>query len=71
MKHYIIRGGRDGKARLAVLTRVLQPSTGRLLDEIGLADRMSCLDVGCGAGEVTVEMARRVGAGRGRRRRRG
>jgi 2-polyprenyl-3-methyl-5-hydroxy-6-metoxy-1,4-benzoquinol methylase len=62
MKHYVIRGGRDGKARLEVLTRVLQPSTGRLLDEIGLADRMSCLDLGCGAGEVTVEMARRVGA---------
>jgi len=62
MKRYVIRGGRDGKARLGVLTRVLQPSTGRLLDEIGLADRMSCLDLGCGAGEVTVEMARRVGA---------
>jgi SAM-dependent methyltransferase len=38
------------------------PSTGHLLNEVGLVPGMSCLDVGCGGGDVAREMARRVGA---------
>jgi SAM-dependent methyltransferase len=61
MTNYIIRGGGEGKARLRLLSRVLQPSTGRLLDQVGVTDGMSCLDVGCGGGDVTLELAHRVG----------
>ena len=64
MRHYVIRGGSQGKTRLAVLARVMEPFTGRLLDEVGPAEGMSCLDVGCGGGDVAREMARWVGASR-------
>jgi ubiquinone/menaquinone biosynthesis C-methylase UbiE len=59
---YIIQGGQPGKARLGLLARVLQPSTQQLFERVGLAPGMHCLDVGCGGGAVTLEMARHVGA---------
>jgi len=46
-----------------VLARVLSPSTGSLLDRLDLRAGMTCLDAGCGGGDVTVELARRVGPG--------
>jgi SAM-dependent methyltransferase len=58
---YAIRGGAEGRQRLRVLARVLHPSTGALFDRLGIADGMACLDVGCGGGDVTRELARRVG----------
>lgn len=60
---YIIRGGLQGRERLRVLSRVMSPSTTQLLDRLGLREGMRCIDVGCGGGDVTVEIARRVGAG--------
>jgi SAM-dependent methyltransferase len=42
------------------MSRVLQPSTAALLDRVGLGEGMRCLDVGCGGGDVTLELARRV-----------
>jgi SAM-dependent methyltransferase len=63
MRPYVIRGGEEGKARLAVLARILWPTTHRLLDDAGLAEGMRCLDVGCGGGDVTLELARLVGPG--------
>jgi SAM-dependent methyltransferase len=57
----VIRGGGEGRARLAVLARVLGPTTRQLLDRVGLGAGANCLDVGCGGGDVTLEMARRVG----------
>jgi SAM-dependent methyltransferase len=59
--HYVIRGGEQGFERLRVLARVMQPVTESLLDRVGVAKGMSCLDVGCGGGQVTCELARRVG----------
>jgi SAM-dependent methyltransferase len=44
-----------------VLTRILGPSTARLLDEISIAPGMACLDAGCGGGDVSRDLARRVG----------
>lgn len=59
--HYVIRGGEQGFERLRVLARVMQPVTAALLDRVGVAKGISCLDVGCGGGQVTCELARRVG----------
>jgi SAM-dependent methyltransferase len=61
MERYVIQGGRLGAERLAVLARTWWPTTEDLFKRVGLDVGMSCLDLGCGGGDVTVEMARRVG----------
>ncbi|BBK35600.1 methyltransferase [Allostella sp. ATCC 35155] len=58
---YAIEGGRPGKERLDLLSDVFRPTTRRLLERAGLAPGMRCLDVGCGGGGVTLDLARRVG----------
>jgi 2-polyprenyl-3-methyl-5-hydroxy-6-metoxy-1,4-benzoquinol methylase len=57
----MIRGGHQGKARLRLIGDVLRPSTLRLLRAAGITQGMACLDVGCGGGDVTLELARLVG----------
>ena len=61
---YIIRGGPEGRERLRLVSRVMGPATVALLDRVGVAARATCLDVGCGGGDVTLELARRASAGR-------
>lgn len=61
MERYVIRGGREGYDRLQVLARVRWPDTSRLLDDIGMHPGMRCLDLGCGSGAVTLELADLVG----------
>lgn len=61
MDSYVIFGGRRGYDRLKVLARRWQESTRALLDEVGDGPGMRCLDLGCGAGDVTLELANRVG----------
>jgi predicted O-methyltransferase YrrM len=63
MSRYIIRGGLEGRERLRVLARAMRPTTSALLDRIGIAPGMRCLDAGCGGGDVTRELARRVAPG--------
>jgi SAM-dependent methyltransferase len=58
---YTIDGGAAGKARLDVLSAVCAPGTDALLDRIGIRGGARCLDVGCGGGHVTRELALRVG----------
>jgi SAM-dependent methyltransferase len=58
--HYVIRGGIQGRERLRVISRVLHPTSTALLDRLGLRDGLVCADFGCGGGDVTVELARRV-----------
>jgi len=57
---YIIRGGVQGYDRLKVLARVMHPTTCALFDRIGVRPGMRCLDVGCGSGDVSFELARRT-----------
>jgi SAM-dependent methyltransferase len=61
MEQYVIRGGQLGYERLAVLARSWEPTTSNLFDRIGVTSGMRCLDLGCGGGDVTLELARRVG----------
>jgi SAM-dependent methyltransferase len=58
---YAIRGGIAGRERLRILARTLQQGTSALFDRVGVSAGMRCLDAGCGGGDVTLELARRVG----------
>jgi len=60
-EQYVIRGGQRGYERLTVLARAWQPTTSALFDSVQLGPGMRCLDLGCGSGDVTFEMAERVG----------
>src|SRR6185436_8038412 len=59
-QHYAIRGGLEGRERLRVLARVMHASSMSLFDRLGLRDGLTCLDVGCGGGDATLVLARRV-----------
>ena len=59
--HYLIRGGVEGRERLRVLGRVMRPTTLPLLERAGVAAGLRCLDVGCGGGDVTLDLASMVG----------
>ena len=61
--HYVIRGGLEGRNRLRVLSRVMWPSTLNLLQRAGIRGGMRCLDIGCGGGDVSRELAKLVGPG--------
>jgi SAM-dependent methyltransferase len=60
-ERYVIQGGVAGRERLRLLAEVMGPSTRALLAEVGIPAGARCLDVGCGGGDVTVELARAVG----------
>jgi ubiquinone/menaquinone biosynthesis C-methylase UbiE len=59
--HYVIRGGIEGRNRLRILSRVMWPSTLNLLQRAGVRPGLRCLDIGCGGGDVSCELARLVG----------
>ncbi|BEP15457.1 hypothetical protein acdb102_37680 [Acidothermaceae bacterium B102] len=61
MEQYVIAGGETGFHRLAVLARLWAPTTLGLLRDLGVGPGTQCLDLGCGGGFVTLEMARLVG----------
>lgn len=63
MEHYVIAGGRTGYDRLLLLARDRWPDTQALLQRAGVGPGMRCLDLGCGGGEVTFELARMVAPG--------
>jgi 2-polyprenyl-3-methyl-5-hydroxy-6-metoxy-1,4-benzoquinol methylase len=60
--HYVIRGGIEGRERLRVLSRVMQPTTLSLFNRVNVGRGMVCLDVGCGGGDVTFNLAQMVGS---------
>jgi len=57
---YVLRGGDEGAKRLRLLAAIKWPTTKSLLERTGLRRDMRCLDVGCGTGEVTLQIARLV-----------
>jgi SAM-dependent methyltransferase len=57
---YVIRGGEGGYERLALLARTRWPDTAALLARAALSPGMRCIDLGCGGGHVTLEIARLV-----------
>jgi ubiquinone/menaquinone biosynthesis C-methylase UbiE len=61
VERYVIRGGTDDRARLALLASARRASTVELLHVSGLREGMHCLDLGCGAGAVTHEIADLIG----------
>jgi len=58
---YIIKGGEQGQARLAVISRVLAPATKALFDRFEPLAGLSVVDAGCGGGDLSFELAERVG----------
>lgn len=62
LQHYVIRGGIKGRERLKLVSRVMHPNTCLLFERAGVAEGMICIDVGCGSGDVTLELSRRVGS---------
>ena len=62
-RDYIIRGGFEGRERLRVLSRVMQPTTLALFQRAGVRPGMECLDVGCGGGDIAFDLARIVSPG--------
>ena len=58
---YAITGGERGKQRLNLLAEIMQPTTLRLLQQAGLRSGDRCLDLGCGGGDVVLDMARIAG----------
>lgn len=60
MKEYTIHGGKKGNERLAILSRTLGATTRGFLDRHQDALTGNCLDLGCGGGIVTLDIAKRV-----------
>ncbi|HJZ81452.1 MAG TPA: methyltransferase domain-containing protein [Pyrinomonadaceae bacterium] len=60
-QNYVIRGGIQGRERLKLLARIMHSSTASLLDRAGISPGMKCLEIGCGSGDISIELARRVG----------
>jgi ubiquinone/menaquinone biosynthesis C-methylase UbiE len=60
MEPYVIRGGKQGYERLLVLARDRWPDTAALFARAGVSPGMRCIDLGCGGGEVTLEIAELV-----------
>lgn len=60
-ERYVLYGGKAGYDRLLVLSRERWPDTEEVLRRAGLRAGMSCFDLGCGGGEVTLKLAKWVG----------
>jgi SAM-dependent methyltransferase len=58
---YVLHGGQAGYDRLLVLSRERWPDTEALFRRAGLGAGSKCVDLGCGGGEVTLEIAKWVG----------
>jgi ubiquinone/menaquinone biosynthesis C-methylase UbiE len=62
VERYVIHGGVRGYERLKVIALAHRATTAALLDRLDLCPGMRCVDIGCGGGDVSFELAGRVGA---------
>lgn len=60
-ERYVLRGGKAGHERLKILARAQWPDTAILFESAAIRPGMRCMDLGCGGGEVTFELAKLVG----------
>jgi SAM-dependent methyltransferase len=58
---YILKGGKEGRARLGILAQALAPTTEALLDRMSPLEGRTVIDAACGGGDVTMTLAERVG----------
>ena len=58
---YVMHGGVQGRDRLRLLSDVMGPYTLKLLNDVRIPAGSVCLDLGCGGGDVTYELARVAG----------
>jgi ubiquinone/menaquinone biosynthesis C-methylase UbiE len=63
VERYVLRGGQWGYDRLKLLARVKRDDTLELFRRAGVRPGMRCLDLGCGGGEGTFELALLAGPG--------
>lgn len=61
VNRYVLRGGQEGYDRLQLLASIRRPDTAELFRLIGVRPRMHCLDLGCGSGDVTFDLAHLTG----------
>jgi len=61
VERYVLRGGRWGYDRLQLLARARRADTLELFGRAGIRPGLRCLDLGCGGGEVSFELARLTG----------
>ena len=60
VEHYVIRGGARGVRPTLGVGPDRWPDTEALFNRAGLRTGMRCIDLGCGGGEVTLEMEKIV-----------
>ena len=60
MTEYTIEQGLGVRERMNLLAAVNGPATLALFDALDVPVGARCLDLGCGAGQVTMELARRT-----------
>lgn len=61
MNKYAITGGLEGKNRLAILSRAMHEYTKNFISRAGVKKGDKVLDIGCGGGDVSFELADIVG----------
>jgi 2-polyprenyl-3-methyl-5-hydroxy-6-metoxy-1,4-benzoquinol methylase len=60
-QEYVLGHTEQEYQRLRAQARVWEEATGRLIDQVELAQGARCLDAGCGPGETMRQLAQRVG----------
>lgn len=62
-RHYVMGYSNEEMRRLQKQAALWQPTTRRFLEDVGIMAGMKVLDVGAGAGDVTLLLAEKVGPG--------